>query len=133
MTINLGKLILRVSLGLLLLWFGISQVSDAKSWLGWISPAVERLIPFDLGTFILINGSFEILLGLTLVLGFFPKLASLIAFLHIFGIALSLGYNDVAIRDFALAFSALALFFLEGEKGFEKEKFKKLSKLLYRH
>ncbi|MBI5065158.1 DoxX family membrane protein [Candidatus Woesearchaeota archaeon] len=133
MKVNFGKLVLKVSLALLLLWFGISQVSDAKSWLGWISPSVERLIPFDLGTFVLINGSFEIILGLVLLLGFFPKLASLITFLHIFGIALSLGYNDIAIRDFALALSALALFFLEGEKGFEQEKFKKLSKLLYRH
>ena len=34
---------------------------------------------------------------------------ALLLSLHVFGIALSLGYNAVAIRDFGLAFASLAL------------------------
>lgn len=113
---NIGKLILRIALGSVLLWFGINQLLNSAEWIAWIDPSIAKLIPFKLQTFIIINGVFEIITGTLLLLGLLTRLVSLLVFIHLSGIALSLGYNDIAVRDVGLALSSLALFFLGSGK-----------------
>ena len=56
------------------------------------------------------NGTLEIVLGSLLLLGLFTRLCAFILALHLGGIMISLGYNDIAIRDFGLSLATFAVF-----------------------
>src|SRR3989338_6944555 len=55
--------IIRISLALVLLWFGIDELLHPDAWIGYIPPWAAPLIPVDLGTFVLFNGLLEIAIG----------------------------------------------------------------------
>src|SRR3989338_5178714 len=119
--------IVRMSLALVLLWFGISQLINPESFLGYIpqwmyehpqqmmhehplqlmhnipKPSVHVVLTF--------NGIADTLLGLLLLMGFYTRLTAFIAALHLLSIGFSLGYNDIAIRDFGLSLMALSVVF----------------------
>ena len=57
------------------------------------------------------NGIVDATIGLLLLVGFYTRIAAFIAALHLLGIAISLGYNDIAIRDIGLAIMAASLVF----------------------
>lgn len=106
-TQNWGIAILRVGLGLMLLWFGISEVLDPELWSSYIPEYALALAPAV--TLVYVNAAFEILFGAALVLGVFVRIAALFSGLHIALIALHLGYNEIAIRDAALAAMGIGL------------------------
>ena len=101
--------LLRISLSVLLLWFGVWQVAAPESWTAYVPGWVDAFADATLLT--VSNGIFEIALGLVLASGFFVRAASLLGFLHVFFIALNLGYSDIMVRDLALAAAFLAVFF----------------------
>jgi len=117
---------LRISLALLFLWFGISQLVNPESFVGyvpqWIAPHSVTIVHHHPLEFmhnitlpsvhltIILNGLLELILGSLLLVGLFVRLSSFILFIHLFLIALSLGYNDLMIRDLALSFSLFSLF-----------------------
>lgn len=109
-----GKIILRISLSLVFLWFGISQLYSPGSWSGFIPAFLTALLPAK--TFVLINGAIEVILGLMLLSGLYVRFASLILGLHLLGIAFTMGYNAVAIRDVGLGLATLAILF----NGYDK-------------
>lgn len=111
---ELGKIILRVSLSLVFLWFGISQVYSPDAWVTFVPEFLSRIIPAS--TIVLINGSAEILLGLMMISGFYLRLSSLLLGAHLLVIALSMGLNAIAVRDYGLAFATLSLLFLGPDK-----------------
>ena len=110
--------IVRISLALVLLWFGINQVSDSDSFLGyvpaWAMPNHMHMMHFpqiEINTIIIFNGISEIIIGLFLLVGLYTRIFAFIAAMHLFIIAVSLGYNDIAVRDFGLALMAISLIF----------------------
>jgi len=118
--------ILRIGLALVLLWFGINQVFYPDNFLGylppWAMPHPINMIHFppihmmhdtsiQTTALIVSNGFYEIILGLVLLVGFYTRITAFIAGLHLLLIALSLGYNDIAIRDFGLSIMAFSLVF----------------------
>ncbi len=106
-----GILILRFGLAFVLLWFGINQLISPSSWLSWLPPWTDSL--FVSGkTLILLNGVIDTLLGVVFTLGLWIRFFGVIAFLHIFSLAVSIGWNDVGIRDVGLAIAALSLAFI---------------------
>ncbi|MDO8467918.1 MAG: DoxX family membrane protein [Nanoarchaeota archaeon] len=109
-----GKIVLRISLSLVFLWFGINQIYSPTSWTGFVPPFVSSII--SPGTVVLMNGSLEIILGLFLISGLYVRFSSLVLAVHLFAIALPMGYNAIAIRDFGLAFATLAIFFNGADK-----------------
>ncbi|MBS3094824.1 DoxX family protein [Candidatus Pacearchaeota archaeon] len=109
-----GKVILRISLSLVFLFFGISQIYNPASWTGFVPSFVSSII--TPGTAILINGFVEIFFGLLLIFGLYTRFSSLILGLHLFGIAFSIGFNPLGIRDFGLALATLSIFFSEPDK-----------------
>jgi uncharacterized membrane protein YphA (DoxX/SURF4 family) len=114
---NYSRLILRIGLGLVFLYFGLSQLINPERWTDLLPEFLTKLSLFKPETFILINGMFDILVGLCLLLGLFVRIISLLAFLHLISISLfSLGLNPSGIRDLGLAISALSLFFTEEDK-----------------
>ena len=119
--------IIRIGLAFVLLWFGINQLINQESFLGyvpqWLYPhdivmqhehpmQFMHNIPTPSVHFILMfNGIFEVIIGLLLLIGIYTRVIAFIAALHLLSIAFSLGYNDIAIRDFGLGLMALSLVF----------------------
>jgi uncharacterized membrane protein YphA (DoxX/SURF4 family) len=71
-------------------------------------------LPISAELFVLLNGIAEVVLGGLLLVGLFTRLASGLLFLHLFGISVSLGYNDVMIRDLGLSIAMLSVFLRGG-------------------
>lgn len=110
-----SNLILRIGISSVFLWFGINQLVDQSYFLGYLPDFILNS-PYQL-ILVKLNGLFEIILGLFLLLGLFTRIVSFILFLHLLAIIYSLGYNDIAIRDFGLAVATLAIF-LHGKDDF---------------
>jgi hypothetical protein len=84
-------------------------------WTMYLSPHIARIV--DAGVFMKIVGVVEVVAGVLAIKN--PRLAGLVISLWLGLIVLNLlsipGYYDIAARDAALAFSALALFHLSKE------------------
>lgn len=119
--------ILRLALAFVFLWFGINQLINQESFLGYVP---QWLYPHDIQMqhqhpmqfmhniptpsvhiILMANGIFETVAGILLLVGFYTRIAAFIAALHVLAIAFSLGYNDIAIRDVGLAIASFSLVF----------------------
>ncbi len=123
--------LLRVSIALLFLWFGLSQLINPESWFGYVPQwlvkhpyEVQHEHPLQLAhsipkpglhALVMLNGLFETVLGGALLAGIFTRWVALLLSAHLGLIALSLGYNDLAIRDLALAAATFSVFLRKGE------------------
>ena len=104
-----APIILRIGISLLFLWFGLTNIFNPNYLLGYL-PQYALTFGIPGTTIMIINGIFEVILGGLLLIGLFTRISSFILTIHVFGIALSLGYNDVAIRDLGLAIATLVVF-----------------------
>lgn len=119
-----SAILLRYSVALLFLWFGLNQLLNAGAWVAWLPPWVGQL-PIEPLSFIYLNGILETVLGVCLAVGLFTRFSALILSLHLFGIAFSLGYNDIAVRDFCLALATMAVAFHGSDRFSYDIKFRK--------
>lgn len=101
--------VLRVGSGLVLLWFGASQLTTPSEWVAWL-PAWTLSLPFGETALILANGAFEALLSVLLIAGFQTRLAAALLFLHTTHVMTMVGYNDIGVRDFGIAIAFLSIF-----------------------
>jgi len=108
---NYSIVIIRISLALVLLWFGIDQIINPENWFGYIPSWLNSIIPFSLETFILLNGIIEIIIGVFLLIGLYTRIIAFIAALHLLSITIAVGYNEIGIRDFGLTMMAVSLIF----------------------
>jgi len=100
--------ITRISLSLVFLWFGVNQLFDAEKFMGYLP---EFLLSSSYASSLVIfNGIFEVLAGVLLLVGKFIRPVSLVLAGHLFFIILSLGYNDIAVRDFGLMLITISTF-----------------------
>ncbi|MCH7568043.1 MAG: DoxX family protein [Nanoarchaeota archaeon] len=119
-----APILLRITISLVVIWFGINNIFSRELFLGYL-PQYAYNLPIQPLTIILITGIFETIFGLLLIIGLFTRVASFLITIHILGIAFSLGYNDVAIRDFGLALATLAIFLHGKDKWCLDNKLKK--------
>ncbi|MEK6897897.1 MAG: DoxX family membrane protein [Nanoarchaeota archaeon] len=117
-----GKVLLRISLSLVFLWFGANQIYSPANWESFVPSFLSSMIQAK--TIIFINGSFEILFGLMMLSGFYLRISAFLLSLHLMGIAISLGYNAIAIRDFGLSLATLSVSIMGSDKFCLDEKFK---------
>lgn len=101
--------LVRVTISLVFLWFGLNQILDTSSWLQWL-PAWAYQLPLSPTAVLVLNGSFETVFGLLLLVGLFTRITALLLSLHLLGIAWTIGYNDVGIRDLGLALVTFSIF-----------------------
>lgn len=101
-----APLTLRIGLSAVFLWFGVNQFVRPDYFLGYL-PGWE--FPVSATTVVVLNGVLDTTLGVLLLLGLFTRVAAAIATAHLLSIAVSLGYNDIAVRDVGLAIVALSL------------------------
>jgi len=90
--------LVRISLSLVFLWFGVNQLIDAETFIGYV--------PDFLGDYasmvVFLNGIFETFFGLLLIVGYYTRFVAAVLAFHLLSIATGLGYNDIAIRDYGL-------------------------------
>ncbi|MDP3882341.1 MAG: DoxX family protein [Nanoarchaeota archaeon] len=105
---RLSKPVLRISMGIVFLWFGSQQLTNPERWTGFV-PAFASFFgsPYNL---VLGNAIFELIFGAFLILGLYTRLSAVLLSLHLFGIAFSIGMTPVGIRDLGLALATLVIF-----------------------
>lgn len=102
--------VVRVGLSLVFLWFGSQQLMHTESWVGIVPDWAASLSGMSASTLVLLNGGFEVIFGLAMLVGFFTRTAALLLALHMFQIVSIVGYNDIGVRDFGLAMATLSVF-----------------------
>lgn len=103
-----APLLLRIGLSLVFLWFGVNQLINPEAFLGYV-PQWAYNFPVSPPALIMGNAIFEIVFGTLLIFGMFTRVSSLLLGLHLIGIMVGLGYNDIAVRDFGLMLAAFSV------------------------
>ncbi len=101
---------MRVAVALVFLWFGVNQVFDPTSWLGYV-PSWTSSLPISAQGFVLLVGISQTVLGVLLLIGLFTRWMAILGVLHLIPIILSVGYNEIMIRDLGLMFATLGVLF----------------------
>jgi len=97
-----APIVLRVGLGIVFLLIGIDQFLHPMVW--------SSYFPAFMGSnAVYFNAVFDIILGLWLVIGLFVRVSGTLAALHLLGVLVVLGYNEITIRDFGLFCAALSV------------------------
>lgn len=109
--------ILKIGLGLTILWFGVSQLLDPAQWIGYLPSWVFGIDFVTPITLVYLNGIFETVFGLLLIFSQFPRIVSIILAVHMGLIIGHLGYNDLAVRDFGLLAGFVALAFMNKDNS----------------
>lgn len=99
--------VLRIGISLVFLWFSISQLMDPVTWTGYIPPPLAA--NFNPLMLVYANAIFELVFGIMLILGIFTRISAVLLGTHLAFIALSLGYNEIAIRDWGLAIATFTV------------------------
>ncbi len=111
-----SKPVLRIVMSLVFLYFGYQQVTAPGNWTGFI-PGFFLAFGVSAEGLVMTNAFLELGLGTLMLLGLYTRIVSLILALHLFGIAFSIGFNPLGVRDFGLA-SATLVVFLNGADRF---------------
>jgi len=101
--------ILRICLAIVFIWFGVDKLLSPNNWFDYV-PTMINDMPFKINTFIILNGMFEVILGLMLLWRRTLYLASGVIVLFIAMITIFLGFDEVIVRNLGLLSVALALF-----------------------
>ena len=99
----------RYAVGLTFFLIGLDQLLKPSLWASYFPQALPFSI--EVAQAVLLNGLFDILIGVLLLVGFLTRIASAFATIHLAGVIFVLGYNDIAIRDIGILIAALAVFF----------------------
>ncbi len=111
---GLSQIVLRVGIGLVIIWFGLQQVTNPSGWTAYL-PSFVKSLPLSEISFVYLNGYFEIIFGVLMIAGFYLRIVALLLAIHMAGIVFSVGYNEIGVRDFGI-FIALVSIFLYGTK-----------------
>ncbi len=117
----LAPIILRIGLGLVMIWFALEQLNTPAAWVAYL-PLWTQDLPISQITFVYLNGWFELTFGILLLVGFYTRIVSLLLALHMFGIVVTVGYNEIGVRDFGLAVALLSIF-LHGPSSWSLDEF----------
>ncbi|HUY24566.1 MAG TPA: hypothetical protein VMV09_04590 [Candidatus Saccharimonadales bacterium] len=108
----------RVSLGLVLLWFGMHELTQPGQWTGYV-PIISQTSHLALAL-VLIHGWLLSLLGLALTLGVAAQLAAAVSALMLLEIVVALsftgGVSDIVARDLGVFGLAVAVFSSDRQK-----------------
>lgn len=99
--------VLRLSVGLVFVYFGWTSVASPDMWAGYVPEWMASLAAAE--TLVRLHGAVEIALGVALSLGIAPRLIGAALFLDLLHIVSLVGWGPVAARDLGLAGAALAI------------------------
>ena len=113
---NIGRLLLRIGLGIVFIWFGIDKFLRPELWEGWIPILIQSILQSKVLTFLYFLGVFEVIIGVLVLVGFYTRVAAGIAALFLFAVVLSSFSGEILVRDIGLIFLALGIVVLGSEK-----------------
>ena len=123
---NIPKVVLRIALSIVFLYFGSQQVLHTSDWAGFVPEIATRFF-LSANNIVMINGTVELILGIFLLIGIYTRVSAFILSIHLLVIALPMGLNPTAVRDFGLALATFVIF-LNGtdnwciDRKFDKKK-----------
>ena len=103
--------VLRLGLAMVFIWFGSNQLLNQAMWMGLIPKSLVSMTGISAGTFVIINGIFEIFMATLLAFGIGIRIVATLLFLHLIMIISDLGLTAVGIRDVGLMFAMLSVAF----------------------
>lgn len=106
---SFSSIILRVGIGLVIIWFGLQQISDSSAWVAYL-PLWTKSLSISQINLIYLNGWFELTFGTLLIIGFYTRIIAFVLTLHLLSVVLAVGYNEIGVRDFGLAIAAFSIF-----------------------
>lgn len=122
-----APVIVRIGVSLVFLYFGISQLIDAGNFVGWLPEFMQQgFMGLSANSIVTFNGIFEVIFGSLLILGSFTKLAAFLLALHLLGIVVTLGLNEIGVRDFGLMMATFSVFLNGADKFSLDRKFRKV-------
>lgn len=106
-----APLFVRLGVGFVFLLLGIQQFLFTEQWTSWLPEWLVKALPDSALAVrvILINAAIDSVLGLALLLGIFTRIVAILMIIHLVGVLLALGYNDIAIRDLGILLAAIAV------------------------
>src|SRR5258708_1299415 len=114
-SLRISHLLLRLSLALVFLWFGIDKFFHPDYWLNaWIPQYVVHLAAWaHISAYALTYGFgvLELLIGISLVSNMFVELFAFIGGMFLIIIMFFYGFNEVIVRDIGLLGGLAALIF----------------------
>lgn len=108
-----APVVLRIVFAFVFFYFGFVQLGNANMWTSYLPDWVGNL-PISEYKFVLLNGWFEIIGAILLVLGAYVRPVALLLAIHLFGISASIGIDPTGVRDIGLAGATLAISLLGG-------------------
>ena len=116
--VQLVKTVLKYTFGLVPIIAGLDKFTNLLTdWSQYLSSGLSEMLPFEVGTFMMIVGVIEIVAGILVFLK--PKIGALVVMAWLVLIALTLiisGHYDVAVRDLVMAVGAFSLAKLSEDK-----------------
>jgi uncharacterized membrane protein YphA (DoxX/SURF4 family) len=104
-----APVVLRIGVCLVYLWFGISQIANQARWVSMV-PEYASLVPISIENIVLMNGIFEVVLAILLLIGWRVRIVALLLTIHAFHIMTVVGYTPIGVRDFGIFVAVLAVF-----------------------
>jgi uncharacterized membrane protein YphA (DoxX/SURF4 family) len=118
--------IARFGVGIVFFIFGIDQLVNPENWVIWL-PSFIYGFGIDVINLIYVNGVFDLVIGVLLLAGIYTRIISFIGILHLLGVILSMGYNEVAVRDLGILLVLISIF-LQGSDSLCIESLKRTKK-----
>jgi uncharacterized membrane protein YphA (DoxX/SURF4 family) len=117
-----GIHVLRLGLSAVFLWFGFSQLIDSLQWVSIVPEWAVNMLHLPPAMIVMANGSFEIVLGSLLAMGFLVRIVSFLLALHLVLIAFDFGLTATGVRDVGIIVSSCALSLVYEGSFFPKRK-----------
>jgi len=118
-----APIILRYGIGLVYLWFGISQLLNPANFVGYLPDFIFNSSYAT--TFVLINAVFEIIASILLISGIFTRIVAILLALHLLAITIDVGYGEIGVRDFGLTIATITIFLWGEDEWCMEKKWKK--------
>lgn len=105
-----GPILLRYAMSLVVLWFGYSQLINPEMWMRVVPAWAAGMFDGGAATIIMMNGWFEIITGILLILGIGVRWVAFLLGLHLIGIASNFGLSPIGVRDWGLCLAMFGVF-----------------------
>lgn len=102
--------VLRYALSLVMLWFGTQQFLNTQEYVGYVPDSIVAMLHTSAITLVHLNGIAELVLGTLLVFGIWTRWVAFLLALHLLDIMFTIGYGQIAVRDFGLAMALMVIF-----------------------
>ncbi len=110
----IAELLIRLSVGIVMVIFGLTQIKQPDKWLRYMPGIVRFILPLQPTTFLRIHGLGNVSLGLLLMSGLAQPVSACLALAWWIFVTPFAAYYDwtVGLRDFAISMALLALVYM---------------------